>query len=72
MKNTTEINSAIETLTESAKGLTDFYEELYDESISDFDTATEPTDSVKSDLWRRVSSLQQMKEELENLNDTEA
>ena len=72
MKNTTEIDSAIETLTESAKGLTDFYEELYDESISDFDTETEPTDSVKSDLWRRVSSLQQMKEELENLNDTEA
>ena len=71
MKNTTEIDTVIETLTESAKGLTDFYEELYGESVSDFDIAAEPTDSVKSDLWRRVSSLQQMTEELENLNDAE-
>lgn len=67
MKNTTEIDSAIEVLTESAKGLTDFYEELYDESISDFDAAGEPTDSVKSDLWRRASSLQQMVEELQSV-----
>lgn len=67
MKNTTEIDSAIEILLASAKGLTDFYEELYDESISDFDAVGEPTDSVKSDLWRRASSLQQMVEELQSV-----
>jgi|TARA_B100001094_G_scaffold50444_1_gene46037 hypothetical protein len=67
MENTTEIDSAIETLTSSAKGLTDFYEELYGESISDFDASDEPTNSVKSDLWRRASSLQQMAEELQSV-----
>lgn len=66
MKETTEITSAIQALTESATGLRDFYEELYGESIDEFDTSRESLVSVKSDLWRKFTSLQTMADELQS------
>lgn len=67
MKTSTEIETAIETFAGSAKGLTDFYEELYDESIEEFDHTEAQSSSAKSDLWRRITFLQNMVEELEDV-----
>ena len=41
MENTTEIDTAIESLSASAKGLQDIYEALYEESFDDFDASKE-------------------------------
>ena len=72
MKTKTEIETAIETLSAGAKGLTDFYEELYGESVNDFDDSVIPTAgslaaSRKADLFRKIRSLQYMVEELQSL-----
>ena len=66
MENTTEITDAIETLIGSATSLRDFYEELYEESIDEFDTSCESSVSLKSDLWRKITSLQTMADELQS------
>ena len=72
MENTTEIDTAIESLSAGAKGLQDFYEELYEESIDDFDasklTADTPTTMAaqrKSGLWMKVTILRNMIESLQ-------
>ena len=69
MKNTTEIETAIESLSASAKGLQDFYEALYEESIDDFDaseeTASTMATSRKSGLWMKITILQNMVESLQ-------
>lgn len=67
MKNTTEIETAIETFAASARSLTDFYEELYSENIKEFDYSEAQSRSAKSDLWRRITFLQDMVEELQDL-----
>ena len=69
MENTTEITDAIETLIGSATSLRDFYEELYEESIDEFDTSCESSVSLKSDLWRKITSLQEMAEGLKTIQE---
>ena len=71
MKNTTEIDTAIESLSAGAKGLQEFYEELYEESIDDFDAAEETASSMaanrKSGLWMKVTILRNMVESLQTV-----
>jgi hypothetical protein len=66
MENKTEIDNAVETLIESSHGLSNFYEELYGETINDFDALEESSVSVKADLWRKITSLQEMASELQS------
>jgi hypothetical protein len=70
MKNTTDIDTAIESLSASAKGLRDFYEELYGESVDDFNFSEETASTIaatrKSGLLMKISILQNMVESLQS------
>lgn len=70
MKNTTDIDTAIESLSASAKGLRDFYEELYDESVDDFNFSEETASTIaanrKSGILMKISILQNMVESLQS------
>lgn len=70
MKNTTDIDTAVESLSASAKGLQDFYEALYEESIDDFDASEETASTMaatrKSGLWMKITILQNMVESLQS------
>jgi hypothetical protein len=69
MKNTTEIDTAIESLSAGAKGLQEFYEEVYEESIDDFDASKETASTMaasrKSGLWMKITILRNMVESLQ-------
>ncbi len=69
MKTTIEINTLIESLLDSAQGLRDFYETLFDESIDDFDASGERAGSVRSELWSKEFTYRELAGELEFIKD---
>jgi len=70
MKNTTEIDTAIESLSAGAQGLQDFYEELYGESVDDFNFSEETASTMaatrKSGLLMKITILRNMVESLQS------
>jgi len=70
MKNTTDIDTAIESLSAAAKGLQDFYEEVYGESVDDFNFSEETASTMaadrKSGLLMKITILRNMVESLQS------